>query len=82
MRGCYALVFAMACGRLDFTNVAIATDSASPDAIATSGACRWTATAPNPLVISGTTIDYPTFTVSQPGDAMENEADSVADKVG
>jgi hypothetical protein len=61
MRGSYALVFAMACGRLDFTDVAIATD-----ALATSGACKWTSTAPNPLVISGTTIDYPTFTVSQP----------------
>jgi hypothetical protein len=61
MRGSIALVLAMACGRLDFTNVSIATD-----AIATSGACNWTSTAPNPLVVSGTTIDYSTFTVSEP----------------
>jgi hypothetical protein len=66
MRGSLALVLVMACGRLGFSNLDDVSDASQPpDGVATVGACRWRTTAPDPLTFTGTTIDYPQFTVYQ-----------------
>jgi hypothetical protein len=60
MRGSYALVFANGMRPARF-HQRCARDRCDRD----ERRCHWTTTAPDPLTISGTTIDYSTFTVSQ-----------------
>lgn len=68
VRSSLALVFVIACGRVDFDTLARQADASGPavdTAPPTLGPCAAPVTAPDPLTVTGTTIDFPSFATSQ-----------------
>jgi hypothetical protein len=64
MRCSFALVLALGCGRIGFSDrLDVDADASATDASSKLGVCGWSAAAPDPLTFAGLTIDYPQFTM-------------------